>query len=81
MTNILSTLGLSDGQGNISSMRLVLFLIVLAILAPDVYIAFKTATPLNVPSQQLEVLATVLSAKLMQNHQENQGANPEPPKQ
>ena len=43
MIQLLSTIGLSDGQGNISSMRLIVLLVVLAILGPDVYIAFKTA--------------------------------------
>lgn len=78
MQNLISLLGLTDDTGQTSSMRIVLYTVVLAILVPDVAIAIKTSTSLAFTSQQIEVLSAVLGAKLVQNHQENSA--PQPPK-
>lgn len=79
MTNLLNSLGLGDGQGNVSSMRLVMLIVVIAILVPAVYAAIAAKTPLELSASNLEVLGIVLGAKCVQNQQEKD-TPPQPPK-
>ncbi len=69
--NILQSIGLGDGSGNTSSMRVILYIVVLSILAPAVYIAFVTKTPLALTTDQIGLISAALAAKCVQNHQEN----------
>ena len=75
--SILTQLGLDDGSGNISSMRIVVALVVLAILIPKVIFACKTGTEITFSQQDLYAIGTVLGAKLAQNFQES--STPKPP--
>jgi hypothetical protein len=70
-------LGVGDGEGNTSLMRIILLLIALTVLVPKVVLALKNGTPVDFSTGDLEVLAIALGAKLVQNVQE---ANPQPKK-
>jgi hypothetical protein len=79
MNNIMAKIGLSDGQGNTSSTRIVMYVVTLAIIVPACWAACKTGTPLALTDQNLELLGMVLGTKLFQNHQENQTSAPVAP--
>ena len=70
---------IQDGQGNASTTRIVVLLIVLSILAPKVYLSFKVGAPLTWNADDLTMLGMALGAKLVQNTQENAGAAGGPP--
>ena len=78
MNQLLTMLG--DGAGNTSMMRVVTFLVALAVLIPKIVLAVKAGTAPVWDAQDMEMLGVVLGAKLVQNQQENQPAKPEPPK-
>ena len=79
ITNLLSQIGLGDGQGNTSSMRVMLYIIVLAVLIPAVVAALKTGTPVTLTPQQLILIGTAFGGKCVQNTQENQATLPSAP--
>ena len=79
LTNILAALGLSDGQGNTSSTRVVVALITLAVLLPKIILAIKSGTSPEWTASDMEMLGIAFGAKLVQNQQENQ-TTVQPPK-
>jgi hypothetical protein len=79
LASLLDQIGLSDGQGNTSSMRIMLYTVILAILAPAIYIAFVTKTGLTLTSEQLELIGMALGAKCVQNQQEKDVTPNNPP--
>ncbi len=70
MNKILSSIGLADSTGEISTMRVITLLVTLAVLIPAVYSAITTKTQLILSTDNLEVLGIVLGAKCVQNQQE-----------
>lgn len=70
LSNLLAQIGLSDGQGNTSSMRVMLYIVILSVLAPAVFIAFATKTPLTITGTDLELIVAAFGAKAVQNQQE-----------
>lgn len=71
LTNILSSIGLGDGQGNTSITRVVVALIVLAVLLPKIILAIKAGTEPTWTPGDMEMLGIAFGAKLVQNTQEN----------
>lgn len=67
---------LKDDTGAVSSMRVILLLVALAVLVPHVVLAIKTSTTPQFSASDLELLGLALGAKLLQNGQE---ASPAPP--
>lgn len=63
---------LGDGQGNISTTRVIVLLVVLAVLVPQAIFAIKSGTPLQLTSGDLELLTGAGVFKLFQNSQETQ---------
>lgn len=72
LTTLLGHIGLGDGEGNTSLMRVVVLLMILAVLVPAVYIAVYTRSPLTLTNQDLELIGLALGAKCVQNAQEAQ---------
>lgn len=70
MKNIIQIIGLGDGDGNTSSMRVINLMVVLAILIPKVVIGIKIGTPVAFTQDDMAMIGIVLGAKLVQNHQE-----------
>ena len=70
MIKLLSALGLGDGEGNTSSMRVVFVLVVLAVLAPKIILAIKTSTDPEWSIEDMEMLGIAFGVKLVQNQQE-----------
>ena len=70
MLKLLSTIGLSDGDGNTSSMRVFVMLVVLAVLLPKIVLAINTSTIPEWTTADMEMLGIALGVKLVQNHQE-----------
>jgi len=62
---------MGDGQGSISSMRLLVASIILSVLAPAVYSAFATHTALTLTPANISIIAMALGYKCVQNAQEN----------
>ena len=71
LTQLLGHIGLGDGQGNTSIMRVLVALIVLSVLAPAVFAAFHNHANLTLTADNLEVIAGALGFKCVQNAQEN----------
>lgn len=69
---------IQDGEGNTSSMRVITFIIVLAIIVPKVWLAIKTGTSPVWSSDDMYMLGIILGGKLVQNAQENKSAPPTP---
>ena len=69
-------LGIGDGEGNTSLMRVIVLLVVLAVLVPKVYCGIKTGTPITFTTTDFEVLGGALGAKLFQNSQESKPQSP-----
>lgn len=69
---------ISDGEGNVSSMRVIALLVALAILVPYTVISIKTGQMQTFTPDQLSALGIGLGAKIWQNGQENKPT--EPPK-
>lgn len=78
MKNILTSLGLGDGSGDVSSGRIAFILIVIAVIIPKVVIAIKTMTPPQWNEQDLMILGAAFGGKLVQNHQENKALEIKP---
>lgn len=74
LTTLLSSLGLGDGLGNTSSMRVITILVVLAVLVPRVVLAIQTRVIEPWSQQDLALLSIALGAKLVQNGQEAKAA-------
>lgn len=70
MNSILATIGLADGQGNTSSTRVAMMLVVLAVLSPKIILAIQTKTVPEWTVSDMEMLGIVFGVKLVQNHQE-----------
>jgi hypothetical protein len=62
-----------DGEGNYSMMRVVMFLVVLALIVAKFYNAHITGAPVEFSTQDLAILGTVIGGKLVQNKQEATG--------
>jgi len=75
----LNDLGLGDGLGNTSSMRVVFLLTFLAILIPKVVTAIKTGVAPQFTPSEMEVMGIAFGAKLIQNVQENKPTDPAKP--
>ena len=75
MNELIRFIGLDDGEGNTSSMRVIVFLVVFTILLPRAWIGFKTLTVPALSEQDMILIGMALGAKLYQNHQEN-GSSP-----
>jgi hypothetical protein len=72
MKDILQNLlGVGDGAGNTSFMRVGCLLVLMAVLIPKVVGAVKSGVPFEFTSGDLEVLGLVFGAKLVQNYQES----------
>lgn len=76
MTNLLNSLGLGDGQGNISSSRIFMVIVALAVIIPKVWIACKTATPPTWDTSDFAMLGIGGGVKLVNSHIENQTKTP-----
>lgn len=73
MKTVLSLI--SESDGNLSSMRVGMFLILLSVLAPAVWYAFANNQPsIQVDWQQIGLIAAALGAKSIQR-----GSEHEPP--
>lgn len=68
MNSIVSML--SDGEGNVSSMRSVMLMFVLYILAAHIALLVKTGALPPFTSDELSLLGLMWGAKLVQNSQE-----------
>ena len=66
---ILSAIG--DGQDNASMMRVIVFLIILAVIASKFYNAWITKTAIEWDAHDLELAGMAIGGKLVQNTQEN----------
>lgn len=80
MQKLIELIGLGDGEGNTSTMRVVTLLIVLAVLVPKVVIAIQTRTPPDWNPDDLMILGAALGGKLIQNSQEKAPAQVNEPK-
>lgn len=74
MNQILSML--SDGQGNTSSLRVLMFLFALYLLAAHLILLIQTGQRAPFSNDELYLLGLLLGAKVVQNHQENQSGQP-----
>lgn len=79
LTNLLHAFGLGDGQGNISSMRIVFMLLVLAVIVPKVVLAIKSGVPPTWVEGDFAVLAIAFGGKTIQNVQEKPSSAPPTP--
>lgn len=70
---------LKDDTGQLSSMRVVLLLVALAVIVPHVILAVQTKTVPQWSGTDLELLGLSLGAKLLQNGQEATPTPPTPP--
>lgn len=70
LTTLAAGIGLGDGAGNISSMRVINLLVVLSVLVPHVVLTLKSGVITPWSEQDLMLLGIALGAKLVQNHQE-----------
>ena len=61
---------MGDGNGNTSSMRVIVFVLALAIIVPAVIQALQSHTHIVWTMQDLDILGIALGAKLVQNSQE-----------
>ena len=59
-----------DGAGNTSTMRVVVILIVIAIIASKFYNAWLSKMPITWTTQDLELASVAVGGKLVQNTQE-----------
>lgn len=60
-----------DDTGAFSMMRVVTFLVAIAVIVPKVILAVQTKQPVVWGADDIEMLGAVLGAKLVQNTQEN----------
>ena len=79
LSSSLQAVGLGDGEGNVSSMRVIVLLVVLYVLVPPVMLSLQSHALVDPSPTSLGILASVLGAKLVQNQQETRGANPSAP--
>lgn len=75
MLKVLSS-ALQDGEGNVSTMRIVVFLIILSVIVPKVVLSIKTGTPITWSADDMTMIGIALGGKLVQNKQENSGTPP-----
>ena len=74
---------LSDGAGNVSTLRVILFLFVIYILSLHLILAFHTGAAVPFTGDEMTVLGILCGSKLVQNQQENSQPstpNSQPPK-
>lgn len=76
--NILTSLGLDDGQGNISSSRIFMVIIALAVVVPKVVQACKTGVPPTWTADDFAMLGIGGGVKLANSSMENQNQTPTP---
>jgi hypothetical protein len=77
--NALKTL-IADNNGDPSTMRVVVLILVMAIVVPKVYVAIATKNPVVFDTTDLEMIGLVLGAKAAQSFAENKNpATPETP--
>ena len=74
LSQLLQALGAGDGNGNVSSGRIVMYLMVIAVLLPHVVLAIKSGTPITLTDTDLELLGGTGIFKLWHASQENQAA-------
>lgn len=61
---------LSDGAGNVSTLRVILLLFVVYVLALHLVLSIKTGVAVPFSGDELSALGILLGSKLIQNHQE-----------
>ncbi len=67
---------IQDGEGNTSSMRVLLLLVTLAVIVPKVYIAIKTGVAPVWTGDDMAMIGVAMSGKIVQNQQENNPTKP-----
>jgi len=72
VSDLLQSLGAGDGNGNVSSGRIVMYLMVAAVLLPHVVLAIKTGTAIALTQTDLELLAGTGLFKIWHGSQENE---------
>lgn len=76
MNTLLKSL-LGDGAGNVSSMRVLILLVAVALIGSKFYNAYLTKSPIVWDSSDWQILATLIGGKLVQNTQEKEPVKPE----
>lgn len=71
LATILSQIGLHDGEGNVSSTRVIFMMIALSVIVPHVWVFFKTGAIVPFTNDELGLLGIMSGTKLVQNAQEN----------
>lgn len=61
---------IGDGAGQTSMMRVVVFIVIVAVVGAKFYNAYLTKSPIVWDSQDLELAGIAFSGKLIQNTQE-----------
>lgn len=69
LKSLLINVGMGDGN-EVSSMRVMCVLLLLAAILPHLYLTYKTGVPQAWSEQDLLLVATALGGKLVQKHQE-----------
>ncbi len=65
---------LSEGDGQVSTMRVLAFLVVLSILIPAVVVAIRTNTGLSLSMEQITLILGTLGIKTFQRSVEEKSA-------
>lgn len=78
IAKLVQSIGLGDGEGNTSTMRVITLLVTLAVIVPKVVISIQTSTPPDWNADDLMILGAALGGKLVQNQQEKE-TKPTPP--
>ncbi len=60
-----------DGTGNYSMLRVIMFVVIVALIATKFYNAHLTGEPVTWTNQDLGILGTLIGGKVLQNVQEN----------
>lgn len=79
LSQLVQSIGLGDGTGQVSSMRIMVMLVLLTVLVPKVVIAIQTSTTPEWSESDMAILGIAFGAKLWQNNQENAGTTPPTP--
>lgn len=78
MNSLLSLV--SEADGNLSSTRVVMFLVVAAILVPAVHYAWVAGKPgIELTNEQIMLISACLAAKVVQHKSEPEAPKPTPP--
>lgn len=68
---------ISDGTGEPSTMRVAVFIIILAVLVPAAWHAISTGSGLALSAEDITLVLGALGAKVLQKQVENKDAKPE----